>query len=641
MPGYASNQFWNFGKTYEAGKTLSRKKDDNANFIYPRPNQPDVYNPIRGKQPVDTRMQRGFLRGIYQTVGAANDPALVGKIKQRRLFFQFNPATIDRTVEMNAMVANPLLQDPSQIFQPVAGTAAFSFDLTFNREAEVVAAQNASTRMSNTGRWQTDTANPITTSLDAYGESTSHSDVASLGVLADLYVLDSIIGQSITPDTADFVKAYFSAADKINQANATTQGTNTTTNSDGSTTSTETKSDGTTVTTVTDTDGKKTVTTGTSGDSTSNFDVTGFETNIEKNYGNGAFLSPMPVRIVFSSLFMVEGYVESSSVRFAKFTKNYVPTVCAVTLTVRALYIGFAKEEAYLTTALKTAVIDAVTQRTQIANETDLAKSTAISGILFIYRSTSIAKNFSERAPNGSLYAPTLVHVHDYNSFYDFWNEGRWPQSSGKAYDGANIAFWNSDLAGVGSGKTFVSSAVSKYLQDKVKKGEYSWSFTARIILEEYLPDKITLVQKLMEAPIAYGTYGSNPTNMTDEPLTAVATNANKALIGSGSPRLNQYRVEIPDDGIQDGMPMFTNVNNIVKMSIVHDVAYTSTLSSGEQVTGTEQSIYDMFIVKTKKSSPGTGISWEDLDNNGLVLKVPPAFSQIGVPSTNRRSTPN
>ena len=80
MPGYASNQFWNFGKTYEAGKTLSRKKDDNPNFIFPRPQQPDVYNRVTGKQYVDTRMQRGFIRGIYQTVGAQNDPSLA-KIK--------------------------------------------------------------------------------------------------------------------------------------------------------------------------------------------------------------------------------------------------------------------------------------------------------------------------------------------------------------------------------------------------------------------------------------------------------------------------------------------------------------------------------------------------------------------------------
>ena len=49
--------------------------------------------------------------------------------------------------------------------------------------------------------------------VDDYGTNTSHSDVASLGVLADLYVLDSIIGQSITPDTAEVLR--FSSRGRI------------------------------------------------------------------------------------------------------------------------------------------------------------------------------------------------------------------------------------------------------------------------------------------------------------------------------------------------------------------------------------------------------------------------------------------
>ena len=617
MPGYASNQFWNFGSTYEMGKSLVRKKDDNANFIFPRPYQPDVYNPIRGRQLVDTRMQRGFIRGIYQTVGAANDPAM-SKIKQRRLFFQFNPATIDRSVEMNAMVANPLLQDPSQIFQPVAGTAAFNFELTFNREAEVVSAQTASASRIKDGGWATDTANPITTSLDDYGKNASHSDVASLGVLADLYVLDSIIGQSITPDTKDFIKAYFSSADAATQANASTQGSTTTTNPDGSTTKTETKSDGTTVTTVTDKDGKKTITTGTSGDSTSNFDATGFETNITKNYGNGAFLSPMPIRIVFSSLFMVEGFVESTSVRFAKFTKNYVPTVCAVNLTIRALYIGFAKEEAYLTTALKTAVKDVVAERLQSEKEKEIAQHTAVWGPKFVYKSTSIRKEVTQVA--GALPLP-VKYVHEYDSFYDFWNDGRWPPGSAKASGGSTIDFNNSFQNGIGAGSTLVSSFVSPYLQAQQKKGEFSWRFTSKLILEEYLPDKITLVQKLLEANIEYGTASSGR-QMQVVPLQEVADNANKAT-SLTNPRTNQYVVKIPNDGSQNGMPMFKDVKNIVKMTIVHNVYYNATVSSGETYPGVGVSTYDMFIVKTKKSSPGTGISWEDLDNNSLTLTVP------------------
>jgi hypothetical protein len=615
--GYASDQFWNFGSTYEVGKTLSRKKDDNPNFIFPRPQQPDVYNNIMGKQYVDTRMQRGFIRGIYQTVG---QPVFVDKVKQRRLFFQFNPATIDRSVEMNAMVANPLLQDPSQIFQPVAGTAAFSFDLTFNREAEVVAAQNASTRMSNTGRWQTDTANPITTSLDAYGESTSHSDVASLGVLADLYVLDSIIGQSITPDTKDFIKAYFETADKANAANATVQNSTTVTNADGSTTLTETKSDGTIVTTVTDTKGKKTVTTGTSGDSATNFDSTGFETNITKNYGNGAFLSPMPIRIVFSSLFMVEGYVEASSVRFAKFTKNYVPTVCAVTLTVRALYIGFAKEEAYLTSALKTAVKDVVAERKQGEAELALSQNAAEWGTNFLYKSCSIQKLIKQTAT--SNYTNGL-YVHDYDTFYDFWNDGRWPAGGAKASGGGLITFNNSS-GGAGRETTLVRSYASEIVRKRIQDSEFTWTFGARFMLEEYLPDKKTKVQTLLDTNIKYVKYNTSlqPTGGEEVSNQEVAnfTNAKKRIDDS---RRTDYKIEVPNDGNQSGMPMFKDAKNIVKLTITHTNEFSAKLSSGDVKNGTGVMAYSTFITKTKKLSPGTGLSWEELDKQGVEFTLP------------------
>jgi len=620
MPGYASNQFWNFGSTYEVGKTLSRKKDDNPNFIFPRPQQPDVYNNIRGRQNVDTRMQRGFIRGIYQTVGAAADPIMLGKIKQRRLFFQFNPATIDRSVEMNAMVANPLLQDPSQIFQPVAGTAAFSFDLTFNREAEVVAAQNASTRMSNTGRWVTDTANPITSSLDAYGENTSHSDVASLGVLADLYVLDSIIGQSITPDTKDFIKAYFETADLANTANATVQNSTTVTNADGSTTLTETKSDGTIVTTVTDTKGKKTVTTGTSGDSATNFDSTGFETNITKNYGNGAFLSPMPIRIVFSSLFMVEGYVEASSVRFAKFTKNYVPTVCAVTLTVRALYIGFAKEEAYLTSALKTAVKDVVAERKQGEAELALSQNAAEWGTNFLYKSCSIQKLIKQTAT--SQYTNGL-YVHDYDTFYDFWNDGRWPAGGEKASGGGLITFNNSS-GGSGRLTNLVRSYASEIVRKRIKDSEFTWTFDARFMLEEYLPDKKTKVQTLLDTNIKYARYNtSNGATGGDEVTNQEVANFTNAKKRIDDSRRTDYVIEVPNGGNQSGMPMFKDSKNIVKLTITHTNQFSAKLSSGDAKTGTGVMAYSTFITKTKKTSPGTGLSWEEVDKQGVEYTLP------------------
>lgn len=611
MPsGYASNQFWNFGSTYEKGKTLARQKDDNANFIFPRPFQPDVYNPIRGRQLVDTRLQRGFIRGIYPSVLGGTDNPSAAKAKQRRLFFQFNPATIDRSVEMNAMVANPLLQDPSQIFQPVAGTAAFSFELTFNREAEVVSARNATTNLKG-GGWATDTATPLTGSLDEYGTEAAHSDVASLGVLADLYVLDSIIGQSITPDTAQFIKAYFSAADNANQANANTTGTTTVTNPDGSTTSTQTKSDGTTVTTVTGTDGKKTITTGTTGESSSNFDATGFETNITKNFGNGAFLSPLPIRIVFSSLFMVEGFVESTSVRFAKFSKNYVPTVCAVNLTIRALYIGFAKEEAYLTTALKAAVKDMESERKANKSSQNAGKKIADTGTGFVYETTSIFKQRASAA--GALRNTAVGYPHNFDSFYEFWNNYRSSNDFG-----TDIQFRGSS----GYGIPEVTSRVAETLSQKVTKGEFTWSLDSSISLDEYLPDKVTLIQRLVQSPISYKTYSTSGGSMGDEVTNAkIVENANKTK-DNQPPRFNRWNVELSDNGNQNGMPLFKDVKNIVKMTIQHNVTYTITQPDGTPFTGTTTLSASIFVTKTKTSSPGTGISWEEIDNGGLKFTI-------------------
>ena len=327
--------------------TASRRADDNPNFIWPRPIEPDIYNAPTGKQLVDVRFQRGFMRGIYPSVMGGSG------VKQRRLFFQFNPQTIERAVSMNEMVVNPLLQDPSQLFQPVPGTASFSFELLFNREAEVVSSMYASDVVSKKGKFVTQTATPVSSrysTLDEYGSSTKWDDVASLGVLADMYVLDSIIGQSITPDMKGFLQEYWQTSSDVIQSYEGTTGTA----------------------------------------SAATFDKSGFEANISKTYGNTAFLSPLPVRIVFSSLFMVEGFVENTFVQFVKFSKEYVPTICKVTLTMRALYIGFAREDAYLTSSLKVAYADAQSAKKEEEARLGISSKVAYSGTNYQFKSPKL-----------------------------------------------------------------------------------------------------------------------------------------------------------------------------------------------------------------------------------------------------------
>jgi hypothetical protein len=537
MTGYSSNQFYNFGVTYEKGKSLARTNEDNPNFIYPRPIQPDVYNPIRGKQPVDTRLQRGFIRGIYPSVLGGKTIQSGSKIKQRRLFFQFNPETIDRSVEMNAMIANPLLQDPAQIFQPVAGTAAFSFRLLFNREAEVVSARTAGNNISK-GSWLTDTASPLTGSLDDYGTNFKRSDVANLGVLADLYVLDSIIGQGITPDMVDFLRDYFTTASNATQNYNSTVG----------------------------------------GPSAATFDATGFDTNITKNFGNSAFLSPLPIRIVFSSLFMVEGFVESSSVQFVKFTKDYVPTVCSVNLTLRALYIGFAKEEAYLTSALKVSVAEQRTAQIQEDLRIARARRFATNGIAFTYTTTGMVKSYMEDDGTQRL----GQGVTSFDTAQDFWNAGIWPAGDAKPSRGSTLSM-TPGLTGSGEVRSWVSPAFAKEIAD----GTMSWTISSSIKFEEINARSKAVVKVLHEGPFNYfkhsasSNFGDNIVELAD-----IAENAVKAKTKE-SARKNKWGTSIE----QTGLPAMDSATSLLRLTITNLITI-NVLSNGSSVS-VPTTVYD------------------------------------------------
>jgi hypothetical protein len=67
---------------------------------------------------------------------------------------------------------------------------------------------------------------------------------------------------------------------------------------------------------------------------------------------------------------MVEVFVTASNVAFHKFNENMVPTVCQVTLSVQALYIGFARKNSYITQQLEQQI---TTQNEN--NEADAAAS--------------------------------------------------------------------------------------------------------------------------------------------------------------------------------------------------------------------------------------------------------------------------
>ena len=333
--GYSSDQFLNLVTGGAESRGVSRTADDNPEFYFPGKTPPNIYDAPNALVKTNTNVQRGFIRGIFPEVltdlNAAIDPKTKKKLTTkytgitpptRRCFFQFNPSLILRSVQASTTTLNPLLQDPTQLLQPIPGQASFEFQLLFNREHEVSAQEyiNANGKLAKTS--------PLTANLASYGADINkgglpykQDQLGDLGVLVDLYVLDTIIGQSITYDSIRSIQAYWEATKNLRPSDEL------------------------------DKDGKvvqpygKTDFLGTGTD-------TKYADSLEKVLGNSAFLNPMPIRIVFSSLFMVEGFVTASNVAFHKFSRNMVPTVCQVTLSVQAMYIGFAKKDSYVSAQL-------------------------------------------------------------------------------------------------------------------------------------------------------------------------------------------------------------------------------------------------------------------------------------------------
>ena len=382
MAGYSTDQFYNFAQ-YEDG-TPNPTVQDNPNFAYPGNRAPNVYDKA-GEGKTDTRVQRGFIRGIFPEILNAAAANTLDKTKKstytnaktnivsRRCFFQFNPSLILRSVEASTTVLNPLLQPATELLQPIPGQAAFEFQLLFNREREVSNDRMASGFNNKTGDPKMSPTTKAITSLSTYGvgdNAYSQQHVSELGVLTDLYVLDSIIGQSITQDSIAALTSYWDITQKNKVATKSTVE-----NQDGTKTITTNNADGSVEVQVFNKDNTLKSTEKTDAvDGFGNFPFTSDETKkkLESVLGNSAFLSPLPVRIVFSSLFMVEGFVTSSNVAFHKFNSKMVPTVCSVTLNVQALYLGFAKRDSYVSQQLATQL------QASVANKEDDNKAKAI-----------------------------------------------------------------------------------------------------------------------------------------------------------------------------------------------------------------------------------------------------------------------
>jgi hypothetical protein len=311
----------NFGNP-EDGKT-------NHPFFYPGANPPHINNRLGTQNSVFKnlpKMRRGFMRSILfgptsATSGSKNPLTVIGTDATKtggnvRLNFQFNPEYIERNVAQSQGAVNPLLQNPANLTQPVPGTASFNFTMTFNREYEVVH-RDRNLRFDSPDRSSTWNVNGDFSSDSMLREL---ADPRYSGVLHDLSIFDKIVGQGISQDVIETIAMFNKKISEVQQAS---QAGNTNPNNAQYIQNTP-------------------------------FDVDVFkQTLTNKNFGNSAFINPLPVRIVFGDLFMVEGFVTGSAVAFQKFSQQMVPTICQVNCTVQALYFGFAKRKAFLTDSLE------------------------------------------------------------------------------------------------------------------------------------------------------------------------------------------------------------------------------------------------------------------------------------------------
>jgi len=284
------------------GESLSNIRRTESGYAVPGADNQDFIYPSRAVRTVDKRgrhittlLKRGYIRSLL-----TGDGLPITKCQ-----FQFNPSAINQSVTQNTSILNFLQIDPYQYSQPLPGNVTFQFELFFDRSMEV----------NNYDRTATAITDDPWTKLGP----------EQVGVLHDLSSLYKIIGVGISEYMEN--RAFNAAQEYI----------------------------GTAIDTLVD---RKTT------EITSD-DAAGLDADKERaeyrqaatdflayNRGNTAFLLPLPVRVVFSSLYIVEGLVQDFNVLFTKFNTSMVPMQCSVTVTFEAKYIGFAKKDTFFTAVL-------------------------------------------------------------------------------------------------------------------------------------------------------------------------------------------------------------------------------------------------------------------------------------------------
>lgn len=318
---YASNQFYRLNRTGDVAgpgglRQGGRFADNPTNDQFAYPGGHRRHLNADGEM-VAHHIERGFMRILpYSLERERGDDK--SNLPNYRLFFQFNPQTINREVRMSENTYSPIMQTKEQLSQPLYGESTFSFDLMFDRSFEL-----------NSSISNRDQLNEIQSDLAQADTNDSLTTLSpqAIGVLHDIRMLDAVVGQGITQEMVTFIANRYAIYDRL-QASKEEEGVTTETDEDGNTIVTTEGQPGT-PTTITEA--------------------------LKANVGNQAFLLPNPVRVVFSSLFMVDGFVNSMAVRYVKFNTNMVPMTALINVQMNAVYFGFARANTAFTDALRQA----------------------------------------------------------------------------------------------------------------------------------------------------------------------------------------------------------------------------------------------------------------------------------------------
>lgn len=275
-----------------------------------------------------TTLTRGFIRNLMVDMGEGqvNMPNI-------RCRFQFNPQDIEHSLEARRDMYLPILQDPAQLTQPMAGNASFAFELVFDRTMEV------NSRVSKSV-FTGDVSSPEEKIPD-------DSSAETVGVFHDLRILYSIIGTGLSQEVLDS-QMQKTKLDLLSYADRNYSELNIQRGENGKFVAVKTTDEN---------DDDDVV-------DPRSFELVEFLNNLNDpnhaasqnvsfmsnlNVGNSAFLTPQPCRVIFSPMFMVDGFVMSTRVLFTKFSSKMIPIQCKVFIQMQAVYIGFAKKTTFLT----------------------------------------------------------------------------------------------------------------------------------------------------------------------------------------------------------------------------------------------------------------------------------------------------